>query len=1018
MYQALNKPSTDSVSGSEFSATSYQTSHTDTSDYNMSKEASVNPVNQNFQQYYNYYSQQPLYYKPESESESESEEEDEDEEDSDDSEGSEESEEDSEESEDDSQEDVYAQWREYYNNMYRSSMYGMNPYMMQMMNQMNQMSPQMNQMNQMNPMMQMNPQMMQMNQMNPQMMQMMMMNPQMQQMMMNNPSMPGQFMNNTLDPSMNNTLNPSVNNTNAMNNTLDPSMNNANAMNNTTMNNTNAMNNTAMNITPNSINETDNNVTPAKKEVSPMTLENSHNDTPTEEKKEAEISRTLTKLNLNSELVKNSRKSTIKSNRYPSVPSSIMKEKKVEDSKRVTSLGSNFKVETEASSSDDALVQDTGMESVAFGLLNLNVDTCQDADSTLIEESKKQSPSKESTKPKPLSQQPAPSDLSSLNPAQQIDRSGSTSSNASYNSIASGSSSKFQVSHKSTPSVESSNVLNAQPSTPKKQIKLNSPKTPTSATLEVDPDETVVIKESKKKKKTKKSKPKTVVPPSPHNSNYSTFSTPTEYSNPSTYSNFSIPLDMQSMASFAPESNRQSMIDSPRHSMMMNMNPMLLSPQMSPQMNMGMHGMGMGNMQQMNYMNRQSFPPQNHVKQAPMNPEISKKINDFKELRKVIASGNKSYEYRIKWVRMLISATNNKLFTFINIKGEPIHASEAASNKVFFVKAVTQHIGKLIRDLDSPHKVTEDIKSEIALIYGNLLSYHYMNYGQSFNFEKNLDEAIRYYEMAIEFNNSNAKAFYNLGDIYEFEVVNQFETALGYYKQSAKLGYNKAIYKMALLYLNVPQVRSVKFIKILKDLSNIDLEKSELIDEDKEELQEVIGLSFYELGKIFEGIYPGDLRIDDEFIVKCLEIVPVNYGKALTYYNKSAKLNCLLAQVKLGKVYEFGELNREKNCNKSIQWNLKAVQSPLSFKRHPDAMIALSRWYLTGTNGESKYIPHPNPERAYKWCDRAIREFKTPESFYRMGQLAEAGLGDKPANYWFQKAAELNHPLAISKLQA
>lgn len=966
MYQALNKPSNDSVSGSEFSAASYRTNQTESSETNMSKDATN--VNQ-FQQYYNYYSQQPQYYKPEEEEE-ENEDDDDDEDDDEDDDD-----EDSDDSEESEQEDPYAQWREYYNNMYRNSMYGMNPYMMQMM-QMNQMNPQMSQQ-------------MQMNQMNPQMMQMMM-NPQMQMMM--NPQMQ---MNNQTQ------MNQQVMPNNPVN--LQDPMATANS-------NTDASSTSL--------------VTPANKEVSPMTLETS-NDTPNE--KEVELSRTLSKLNLNSELVKNSRKSTIKSNRYPSVPSSIM-EAKVKDSKRVTSLGSNFKVESE-----DNSVEESGEKSVAYGLLNLNVDDDEN-DTTITLPSKPLPPPK--TSPKKISPKASPkakvaalkapevpelkhTELARLEPIKQVERTGSTSSNASYDSIASGSSSKFQVSHKSTPSVESNQLLNTQPSTPKKQIRSNSPQTPTSAPPEGD--ETVIIKETKKKK-TKKSKAK-VAPPSPHHSSYSTFSTPTEYSNPSTYSNFSLPPDMQSMASFSTESNRQSMMmDSPRHSMMMNMNPMLLSPQMSGMnqgMNMGMNGMGMGmgNMQQMNYMNRQSFPPQGPMKQTPQNPEITKKINDFKELRKVIASGNKSYEYRVKWVKMLISATNNKLFTFINIKGEPIHSGEVASNKVLFIKSVNQHIGKLIRDLDTPHKINDDIKSEIALIYGNLLSHFYLTFGQTFNFDKNLDESIRYYEMAIDFNSSNYKAYYNLGDVYEFEVVDQFETALGYYKKSAKLGYNKAIYKMALLYLNVPKVRSVKFIKILKDLSSIDLEKSELVDEDKDELQEVIGLSCYELGKIFEGIYPGDLKIDDEFIVRSLEIVPVNYAKALTYYNKSAKLNCLLAQVKLGKVYEFGELNREKNSSKSIQWNLKAVQSPLSFKRHPDAMVALSRWYLAGTNGESKYIPYPNPERAFKWCDRAIREFKTPDSYYRMGQLSEAGLSDRPANYWYQKAAELNHNLAIEKLQ-
>ena len=102
-------------------------------------------------------------------------------------------------------------------------------------------------------------------------------------------------------------------------------------------------------------------------------------------------------------------------------------------------------------------------------------------------------------------------------------------------------------------------------------------------------------------------------------------------------------------------------------------------------------------------------------------------------------------------------------------------------------------------------------------------------------------------------------------------------------------------------------------MKYLKDLSNIDLNEVRLDEEDSSEMEEVIGLACYELVKIFEGIYPGDLTQDNEFIQKSLDMAPVNYAKSLTYYNKSAKLNCLLAQVRLGIVYERGELNRQRN---------------------------------------------------------------------------------------------------------
>ncbi|CAH6721620.1 hypothetical protein CLIB1444_06S06326 [[Candida] jaroonii] len=447
-----------------------------------------------------------------------------------------------------------------------------------------------------------------------------------------------------------------------------------------------------------------------------------------------------------------------------------------------------------------------------------------------------------------------------------------------------------------------------------------------------------------------------------------------------------------------------------------NMNPM--NPGMSP----GMHGMNMMNpmMNQMPInpmmmnMSPQLNPQMNYgynpmmntpAKHTNLDKDTEDMIERFKNLRLIISKGNKSIEYRYKWVLMLINAVNHKLYNYINIKGEMVN-DNISHNKSLFIKSCYQHVLKLIRDITKSSN--NEINSEICLLYANLLRHAYLRFDQTFNIEMNIPQAVKYYERAIEYNNLNSKVYYNLGELFEYEDED-IDQAITNYKHSAKLGYNRAIYKMALMYLNIPKIRSVKFIKILNDLSNIDISTTELIDEDKEELKDIIGLSNYELGKVYEGIYPGDLTINDQFIIKCLEIVPVNYSKALGYYNKSAKLSCNLAQVKLGKVYEFGQLNRNMNPNKSIQWYLRSVNHPLSFKRHPESMIGLSRWCIKGTEGLSKHIPNANPERAVKWCSRAIREFGTSESYFQMGKLAELGLSPKPSKYWYTKAAKLGH---------
>lgn len=391
--------------------------------------------------------------------------------------------------------------------------------------------------------------------------------------------------------------------------------------------------------------------------------------------------------------------------------------------------------------------------------------------------------------------------------------------------------------------------------------------------------------------------------------------------------------------------------------------------------------------------------------------DTKKRIEKLIELRQVIASGSKTLEYRLKWVKALIDATNYCLYTYINIKGEETGPEMVQTNKILFAKSAVNHLTKLIKELK--HKRgKEALYSEACYIYGCLLKHDYkVTYNQDFGIEKDVEQALIYLEDSLEANPNNFKTLYKTGDIYEYEIPDEFEKAVDHYKLAAQLGYGKAIYKMALLHLHVPSMRSTKFFNLLVKLSSVDLNSDDidLNEDDEEELQETIGLAFFELGKIYEGIYPGDLSLEDEFVVRSIEKAPVNYAKALTYYNKSARLDCLLAHVRLGRVYEFGELNRDIKPHKSIQWYMKAVSSPFPFKRLPEAMIGLSRWYLKGSSGHSNYIPVPNPDKAVLWCNRAIQEFNYPDAYFAMGQLIEKGLASGSLEEYYSKARDLGY---------
>lgn len=403
-------------------------------------------------------------------------------------------------------------------------------------------------------------------------------------------------------------------------------------------------------------------------------------------------------------------------------------------------------------------------------------------------------------------------------------------------------------------------------------------------------------------------------------------------------------------------------------------------------------------------------------------PVINKRIDEFIQLRRIIASGNKTLEYRLKWMKMLLTATNYKLYSYINVKGSGVAADQVMANKHLFIKAFISHLQKLLRELDANRDLRNDKTfAEVCYVQGCLYMNDYVEkYGQDFGFLRNDDEAERFLQHCVQLNPLYFRAYYKLGELYESqETEERFDMAMEQYKESAQMGYNKAIYKVALIFLYVPKVRLVKFYKYLKDLASIDMELAEIQLEgpDRDELEEVVGLALFQLGKIHEGIYPGDLTLDCEFVQEATSIAKVDYARSLSYYNRAAKLHCLEAQVRLGRIYEFGELNRKPNASKSIQWYIKATTSPLKFKRHPEAMLGVSRWFLKGSNGTSKHIPYSNPEGAIMWCERACKEFKYPEAYYQMGLLVEGDFVDGDAFEWFSEASQLGHIEAQAKIR-
>lgn len=137
---------------------------------------------------------------------------------------------------------------------------------------------------------------------------------------------------------------------------------------------------------------------------------------------------------------------------------------------------------------------------------------------------------------------------------------------------------------------------------------------------------------------------------------------------------------------------------------------------------------------------------------------------------------------------------------------------------------------------------------------------------------------------------------------------------------------------------------------------------------------------------------------------------------AIKLLHNAARLGYAPSQSKLGECYECGYFCPEDE-SQSIYWYSLAAQQD-----YPEACLALSGWYLTGSL-QAKLITQSDQE-AYLWARKAAKLSKhiqpkslTAKAYYTLGIYHENGIGTPKsidiANKWYKKAAHYGHPDAI-----
>lgn len=211
--------------------------------------------------------------------------------------------------------------------------------------------------------------------------------------------------------------------------------------------------------------------------------------------------------------------------------------------------------------------------------------------------------------------------------------------------------------------------------------------------------------------------------------------------------------------------------------------------------------------------------------------------------------------------------------------------------------------------------------------------------------------------------------------------------AIQWYKRAATLGDTPAMYKMGMIQLKglLGQPRNpreaVGWLK--RAAERADAENPHAL---------------HELGLLFEMPQsPESSVVRDE-----------QYSFQL--FNQAAELGYKFSQFRLGCAYEYGLFGCRIDARQSIMWYSRAAA-----QEEHQSELALSGWYLTGTEG----VLQQSDTEAYLWARKAAMA-GLAKAEYAMGYFTEVGIGS-PANLedakrWYWRAAGMFYIFLFSLL--
>jgi len=249
-------------------------------------------------------------------------------------------------------------------------------------------------------------------------------------------------------------------------------------------------------------------------------------------------------------------------------------------------------------------------------------------------------------------------------------------------------------------------------------------------------------------------------------------------------------------------------------------------------------------------------------------------------------------------------------------------------------------------------------------------------------------EAFRCYSRAAD--RGYARAEYRIGMLYE--SYNDPVKALRHYHRGVDAGDAASCYRLGMMTLRGQHGQQQDFAKAI-----------DLIMQSAQAADENAAQGAYVYGMLLARELP-QIELPEGFLTPDERQARINIEKAA--YLKFAK-----AQLKMGSAYELGSFGCEFNPALSMHYNALA-----SKQGEPEADMALSKWFLVGSEG----LFPKNEELAYTYAERASQGGLATAEF-ALGYFHEIGMYvpvdlDK-ALEWYQRAAKHGNEDARGRIE-